>query len=275
MGIKSEYEQLVIGATCAGLAGALARPEGTLLVEPSASIGWEFVEAIRPGTGWEDADQSGKEAEGLRRELIDRNILHQGRVHLPAIAPVLFKRLYDSSVHYLFLTDVLEVVPGAGGYEVALFGRSGLTKVRVRRILDTTNGLVSRPAQQVEVTYRGIHAILNGSMREAQSERSRAGSQYRTVPGRFPSEVYLMLPLSNDDDDWPRARVRLHDFWTDRPAELLGADLATVAMRLAEKPVPADVRERGWRHLPSASFDNPLQAFAAGVRAAEAGWEAS
>ena len=273
MAIKSEYETLVIGATCAGLAAALARPEETLLVEPSAGIGWEFVAAIRPGTGWEDAGGSGEGAEGLRRELIDRNILHQGRVHLPAIAPVLFKRLYDSGAHYLFLTDVLDVAAGGGGYEVVLFGRSGSRKVRVRRILDTTSGLVSRPARRVEVTYRGIHAILSGSVRGAQSEGSRAAWQYRTVPGRFPSEAYLMLPLNGDDDDWPRARARLHDFWTDRPGELLGADLATVATRLAEKPVPADVPERGWRHLPSASYDNPLQAFAAGVRAIDAGWE--
>ncbi len=260
----SEYARLIVGATCAGLGQALAQPAGTLLVEASACVGWEFIEAMNPGTEWEQSEGLCDLATDLRQELLRRNILHEGRVHLPALAPVLFQRLRDSGAAYLFLTDIIEVKPEGDGFAVTLFNQGGRREVTVKRLLDTTTHLATRPDETVALQSKHIHATLHYRGAAKTPETVPASTaEFTFIPGRFPREAFLSLALPLAAD-WPQARAALHRFWLERPTAFADWELASVATRLAEVPVkvesPAD-----WSVLQSAGFVNPLRAFSAGV----------
>lgn len=262
--IASHYGRLIVGATFAGLGDLLARPGDALLVESTATVGWEFIEAYRPGVDWERTAGLNEAASDLRRELVERNILEADRVHLPALSPVLHQRLDRSGADYLFLTDVLAVEPGGSGYDVTLATRSGLKTVSVRRILDTTTHLLTRPGQEVIIESKRIGANLNLRQGEPFDGRPVYGDRFALTPGRFGSEAFLSLALPVEAT-WTAAREALHRFWLARPAPLGGWDLASVATRLDETPVRAELRAENWLHLPSTAHDNPLRAFAAGA----------
>ncbi|MBN1675856.1 MAG: hypothetical protein JXR37_32735 [Kiritimatiellae bacterium] len=265
----TEYGTLIVGATCAGLGYACARPEDSLLVESSALVGWEFVEAMDPGSGWAAAVGLGMETDELRRELQARNILDGERVHLPAVAPVLFNRLKESGLPYRFWTDVLEVRDRGAEFEVVLFDAGGRRTVRVNRILDTTTHLVSVHEAPVRIESKAIGATLNRMDRPAPLPAAACNGGWRVQEGRFPGEAFLALALP-PEADWPAARARLHEFWMDRPAGLRPWHLVAVGTRLAEKPAWVDSPSDRWQALPSARFENVLEAFAAGAaKAAE------
>lgn len=263
--IDGPYRQIVVGSTFAGLGALLSsRPGDSVLIESTATVGWEFIEAFDPARGWEDVGELNAGALELRDELIARNILHDGRVHLPAIAPVLFKRLDTSGADYLFLTDILEVNAQSGGFEMVLSTRSGVRRIRAERIVDTTSGFLSRPDIAPRIERKLIGANLN--LREGGSfdGKSVRGKGWSLTPGRFASEAFLAVELPVESE-WTGAREALHGFWADRPAPLAAWDLVSVATRLAVQPIPVETGDSNWIHVPSAAHTNPLLAFAAGA----------
>lgn len=268
--IDSQYKQLIVGATFAGLGNLLCDPEDALLVESSTAVGWEFIEAFQPGEDWERTGGLDPLTEDLRRELVERNILDEARVHLPAIAPVLFRRLDRSGADYLFQTDILEVEPCADGYRVTLGTRSGVRRLDVERIVDTTTCFLSDPDREVTLERKGIGANLNLRRGETCKREPIHTRRYALIPGRFTREAFLTLSLPVETE-WAGAREALHRFWLDRPEALSAWDLVAVGTRLAEKPVHAAPAAARWLHLPSALYPNPLRAFAAGVGVMEEG----
>jgi hypothetical protein len=265
--ITPSYDQLIVGATCAGLGNLLAQPGESLLVEASSSLGLAFIEAFRPGSGWDADDGLDDLARDVRRELIERNVLKDGRVHLPAVGAVLFDRLHKSGADYLFLTDVCEVKATGDGYEIRLSNRSGESTVSVKRILDTTTCLLSKPEIDIPLKSKRVNANLKPSGEDVPALPA-SGDGFTLTAGRWDSEVFLSLELPLDAD-WPQARQALHRFWMARPDTLKGWDLASVATQLVEIPEKAISPSENWRHLPSAIFENPLAALAAGARVLE------
>jgi len=262
--MRMEYETVVVGATCAGLGYALSHPDGTLLVESSSSVGGEFIEAMDPGVGWGAPAGLGPEAESLRDELVTRNILDGDRLHLPAVAAVLFARLKESRVAYRFWTDILATREQGSGFELTLFDTGGRSTIRASRILDTTTRAVSLVGEPTGLDRKAIGATL--SCPNPPDEFPASGSEAACAlhRGRFPGEAFLVLDLPLEAD-WPAARRRLHGFWLSRPAALRDWHLASVGARLIERPAWRESPSERWTLLPSARFENLLAAYDAGA----------
>lgn len=254
---------LVIGATMTAFGIASARPRSTILVESGPIPAPEFAGAYFPGHGGETPPVSPQAVE-LERELIERNILHRGRYHLPALVPVLMQRLRQHRMHGLFWTDLVEISPREDGppFQAVLFNASGRRRCTAHRVIDTRAETTAWPAPR-RWTGKSLRALLHG--RIAAGAPLEPGTALDWRPGRFASESTVGQTVP-DGADFPEARRRLLEAWRHRPEALADVRIAAIATEFqydcpAEpvSPVP------GWIHLPSAGFANPVAAFDAGA----------
>lgn len=95
------YDYTVYGATVSGCAAALvlaAAGVRVLLIEPGGVIGCDFVSAYRSdGRGFFHTPVTAEGAD-FKAELCRRQIICEAGEHLPAISPVLCRRLCESTV---------------------------------------------------------------------------------------------------------------------------------------------------------------------------------
>ncbi|RKN85296.1 hypothetical protein [Paenibacillus ginsengarvi] len=256
---------LVIGATLAGLGLAAAGKERALVVERTSGVGREYLGCFHPGERLEEPTSS--EAAGvLREELTRRNLLSENRLHLGALAPVLFNRIRRDGWRVRFLTEIIgiEREAEADAYTVTLFDASGLRQIRTSFIVDTTSLCVSSPASKPAIRSKKLNAMLHNADPSANAPVLNEGGA-EVVQGRFPGEVILKLNL-DPGDDWPSARDKLHRYWADRPAAFGSWTMALVAdaFETFTEKGPFSLGDR-WVWLPSCAYANALQAFDAGT----------
>ncbi|MDF2722960.1 MAG: hypothetical protein K0Q59_2635 [Paenibacillus sp.] len=259
---------LVIGATLTGLGLAYAGAGKTLVVERTASPGQECIACFHPGERLEAATVS-PAADALREELQERGLLSdEHRLHLGALAPVLFNRIRRDGLNVRFLTEVIGIEPkgeeGQQVYTVTLFDASGLRHIRARHIVDTTAACLSSPGFRPVTGGKSINAMLHhtntlAALPEVEDEA------VAIVQGRFPGEVIFKLRLA-PADDWPTARTKLHRYWASRPAAFGAWTMAIVADTFEQSAAPGPHRlgDR-WEWLPANAYDNALQAFDTGA----------
>jgi hypothetical protein len=261
--VQPHYPVLVYGATFAGIGMAAAAAGQALLVERSALVGHDFIASYNPGTGY-DSPLATSAAEELRTELLARNLLtSEGRVHLPAMSPVLFNRMKQNRLPVRMLTELVSVSRTAEGFEVTLFSASGLEKVHVNRIIDTTATCRSKPGHPIAYTSKSINAYLH-CPEGAANPIPAADDQACYVEGLFPGELILKLKLE-PGDDWTTARSKLHSYWKQRHVNCAPWTVAALAdtfeVASAEQELELDA---GWSWFPSSNQPNPLQAYEAG-----------
>jgi len=275
-----DIETLIVGATFAGIGCALGERTGALIVDREITVGHEFLYAYKHGESW--SDEGGGPASPFRMRLLERGLLtEEGRAHLGGVIPALYRLVKEEKLPVRFLTELVGVEPldgEAGGYTVTLFDPSGLRELRVRRIADTTSACLSKPgfapaAESPKRINALLHAPAVGEAAGALGAWPDDGADgYRVERGRFDSEAYLSVPLS-PQDDWARARAKLHAFWASRPEALRGWTLAAVADQFDVTPARGPIEiGRSWVWLPSAAFPHPLAALnAAAERIIERG----
>ncbi len=140
------YGYVVYGATVAGCAAALslaARGQRVLLIEPGGVIGCDYVSAYRgDGRGFfcRPATAAG---EDFKDELCRRGALNEHGEHLPAVAPVLCRRLCESTVVTLCRARIadgdLAALSGASGGEpigFSVFTTGGWLTLSACRFID-------------------------------------------------------------------------------------------------------------------------------------------
>lgn len=264
---REYYPVIVLGSTFAGLGAAYANKENTLVIDRSALVGYEFINSYRPGEAWNDVALSG-EGMGLKEELLQRNILsEQGKVHIPAVAPVLYNRIKEDGLHVLFLTDIVEICSTGDGYELQVYNTSGFRKIKTDRIVDTRADNI--PQQLIK--GKSIHAMLHCEDENVPLPGNNEQAEF--LEGKQKGEVILRFFL-DAKDDWASARAKLHRFWMNRPEEWKSWVIAAVASTfdIAVEKGPGMVDEN-WCWLPSSAYSNPLAAFEAGMLQAGREWK--
>src|SRR5690606_17501498 len=147
------------------------------------------------------------------------------------------------------------------GYFVTLYNASGLRKIEVGRIVDTTSTCASHPSYDADIQYRKLNAMLHGThpeVPEVQDER------LEFVPGLLPGELILKLNL-DVNDGWIEARGKLHRYWMNRTEALRDCVLAAVAdtFEIGVAKGPHKIGD-DWQWLPSCAYSHLLEAFDAG-----------
>ncbi|MEK6795564.1 MAG: hypothetical protein AABZ39_12345 [Spirochaetota bacterium] len=259
-------ELLVIGATGVGL-GLIASRENAdaqvLLIDRGIIPGAEFVNALVPGDGW-DAAPSSSFAKSVYDELIARNILSNGRIHLPAISPVLYERMKPLASRIRLSTEILGIAATASGYEMTISDAGGISKITAASIIDTTTARISRPG--MTFASKAFNVLLDAPARDFSEIIGQHGTA-TVLPCRFDSERILSLPLAANDG-FADARRKLAQFWKERDEALRPWSLAASAGAFAY--TVTDKRTEiapSWLHLPSAAYRNITLAIEAGENA--------
>ncbi|MNI07146.1 hypothetical protein D3C73_601510 [compost metagenome] len=258
-----EYPILIYGATFAGLGMASSLGKQAIVVERTSLVGHEYVNSYRPGHGLTKISVSDI-GQALYSELAERNIVHEdGAVHLPGISPVLFHFIRKQGLDVRLMTEITDVKPTEGGYEVQLYNTSGTQSMKVRDLIDTTSICSSTSLYNPSLQGKRINAILNGPPLEAPLGDPKLG--YELVQGGFASEVYLQFKVDYDDN-WMSARNKLHQLWMNRPEALRKWKMAAVAdtFDIKVNKGPETVGS-GWSWVPSCAYDNFMEAFEAGL----------
>ncbi|WP_214630706.1 hypothetical protein [Paenibacillus agaridevorans] len=267
----SHYRTIVLGATFTGLGAALEDIDGTLVIERTALVGHEFINSFNPGGDWNDDTALSASGASLREELRERGILSDdGLVHLPALAPVLYNRIYESGLRVLLLTEVLLVEEKNDYVEVTIHHASGRSVVRADRLIDTRTEAVMDAA--ADKTARRINAMLlyvGETPLDAVVPDAFVVPDAETeiVKGKLDGELILKLTIGNEDD-WVQARSKLNGVWTNRTGEWLDWRICAVATCFeVEMTVSGSSKEGRIQRLTSAAYRNPLEAYEAGIEA--------
>jgi hypothetical protein len=264
---EPHYPLLVYGASFAGLGIATAAKGRTLLVERTALVGNEFIASYNPGEAWESPVGTAP-ARQLREELLHRNLLsEEGKVHLPAIAPVLFHFIRQNGLNVRMMTEIVDVAARGQGYEVTLFNASGLQRITVDHIIDTTPTCASSPMLDAAPISKSINAMLHSEAPASTPSLPDDEANVRLVEGLMPGELILKLALDSKDD-WTEARTKMHRYWMRHFRAFEPWTLAALADAFE---IRTDVREKnldndGWIWFPSSTPSNLIQSFDAGYR---------
>jgi hypothetical protein len=264
----SHYRTIVLGATFTGLGAALEDTDGTLVIERTALVGHEFINSFNPGRDWNDTPLSDSGA-SLREELRERGILSDdGLVHLPALAPMLYNRIYESGLRVFLLTEMLHVEEKHDYVEVTIHHASGRSVVRADRLIDTRTEAV----MDADKTARRINAML---LYVGETPLDAVLPDTFVVPDaeteivkcKLGGELILKLAIENRDD-WVQARSKLNQVWTARTGEWLDWRICAVATCFeVEMAACSSSGEGRIQRLTSAAYCNPLEAYEAGIEA--------
>lgn len=262
----TEHALLICGTTFAGLGAAVAALEtnqSVIIVERTALVGREFIDAFNPGRTWGTPETSfGRK---FWEDVLARNLLEvEGPVHLPALHPVLclFIKEYGLNVH--FLTEIVEVAEHNGRYLVSLHNASGIHHVIVDEILDTSTQRLTQPGRLFVPTHKRLNAYLHHpAIREAVIPAPMDDSM-SIAKGRFHSEIILRVCVP-PKYDWQQAKQWLHSYWEARPEEWASWTIAAVAGLFESVVRRGPIRlAKQWTWLPSEGFDHPLEAIDSG-----------
>lgn len=253
----------ICGATAAALGIAHTLGDKVFAVERSGFAGREFADCYNPG---ENLSESGfdQDTEKLRAELESRNILADYKMHIQGVAPVIFNRIKEENLKFLFLTEVTDVKAADTGYEVTVYNNSGFRKFHAGIVIDTTSLCETNPMYPKNIITKSINATLSPANGDAAFPKSD-NPLITLIQGRFEDEIYLKYQLEIDDD-WVIARKKIHNYWVSREAELKDWNIAAIASSFDIKTGTkiAEI-EKGWLWCPSNAYSNVLEAYDSGI----------
>lgn len=266
----NEYSLLICGATFAGLGAAVAAHEANrsvIVVERTAMVGREFIDAFNPGRLW------GKPKTTLgnkfRDELLARNLMVEdgngdGSVHLPALHPVLCHLIKQRGLKVKFLTEIIEVAEHNGNYLVTLLDASGIHQVIADEIWDTSTQRLTQPGHLFVPTHKRLNAYLHHHGTQETTLPAPIDHSMSIARGRFHYEVILRVCVP-PKYDWLQAKQWLHPYWEARSEEWKSWTIAAVAGAFESivRRGPQLLAKR-WIWLPSEGFDHPLEAMDSG-----------
>lgn len=263
--MRTDYERIFLGSSCFALGCAAKKPEDTLVIESGEGFGGEFVDALRA----DDRAIVRPEGEGAAfydelkaRGILDDESAAQGRIHLPAVNVVLNRWMLEKKVSILFRTRVFEIAKTDAGYEVKGVCNARVFTFTCRKLIDTRSNDFAR----IRSLDPNARIALGANLEMAQLPDVPLNG-LTIAAGYLPGETYAHMSVdgANICD-----REKLLSTFEKRPTAWLPARLLTVCHALAVWCAPIrEMTDKGL-YIPGCGFDNPVQAFAAGLCEEEA-----
>ncbi|MFC4777017.1 FAD-dependent oxidoreductase [Paenibacillus sp. GCM10023252] len=268
----SHYPVVVIGATYTGLGLASADPERVLVIERSASIGYEYTAAYQARPLNADANWS-EPAQQLIASFRERDTISpDGRLHLPGMSPITFKWAKERALHLNLMTEVLAITPQSGGFKLVIYNASGRQELTAEQVIDTTSTCSSRPSYAKDsgcIRAKWLHAMLHPGSSEAPIPELGQEDASSIIRGRFDNEMIYRCQLELHDS-WPAARQKLYEAWSQRSEQWRDWGIVAMADTFVYEVEPGRYQlEDGLVWVPSCGYDNLLTAFDTGIRYGE------
>ncbi len=261
-----DYDIVILGATCAalGLAAGLPADARTLLLEPTAMVGAEFIHAFRPGSDWpEQADSAPAQAilAAMRRE----QLFQDGDCRIYSAGAIFCDACRQLTADLLLETDLVARTRTQAGFDLPICNTHGFSQIKTRSVIDTTAaGLTPAP--------KSLNAILAARQPNPDTPVNVAGVTFRRENDPLTPTVLMKLTCKPDESIFA-ARHRLIECWQAMAADWPDWRIATIALAFDRTPAQPGMLteslsqpEPGFYCLPSAGFANPLAAIDAGYR---------
>lgn len=240
-----EFDVIVLGATFLGAGIAEALGDRCLIVERRPQAGYEFINSLKFGHGYEKALKT-QAAKALLKNF-EQNIAFTGdRVCLFECAPHFYSLLLDKNV--LLNTEIISVERSGDAFTVTTHGVSGYRVHKAKTVIDTR----SLPDAATEKHLNFIVNTDKDIKLPDGLDTEKFGYECDTV-------VKCKVDLN---DCYQVARKKVFDIATT----LEGFKVAMVAdeFEYSFKDNNKSTSD-GITLLPSQSFENPLLAYDAGV----------
>ena len=277
--LAGEYEVVVLGATIAGVGGAVAASRAfgkdkVLLLESGGEIGGEYLSTYRPVSGLEDSRPVDPLARQLLQELKERRAIRDGILQPVTLLPVLSHLLKKEYPPTLYNTRLLGLTPapmlsGREGWQMELYMDGELTTLRCATVFDTTrlsDSCRSLEESPSEVWFHGL-VQLPGSGRDPRWFQQVVCDELSLCA--YAIEDYWTLCMKLEEDSPALGRDRMFQFWKSRPTSMESAVLVAVASQ-AERvysgvPVRADEGNAKRMLLPEGYASDPIAALDKGI----------
>lgn len=262
--MRLEYDVIFLGCSCFAMGCAAQRPDQTLILESGEGLGPEFVDALFAGK----APIKRPEGQGaaLYDELVARGIMTaesaaKGEVHVPAINLVFNRLALEKKLNILFHMRVIKQACVADGVEVTAACNGKVYTFHCKKVIDTRADYT-----RIKALDSQAQCQLRANMYVEDDRLPSDWDSFTVHVGYLSGETYLAMPVTQTNP--PELEAFLQAF-ERRPAQAYGMRLLTVAHAHAIVCQALRVQnETGW-FIPGCGFDNPVQAWAAGLEETE------
>ena len=240
------YDMIVLGATFAAAGISRSCKGSCLILEPKPYAGYEFVNALHFGSGYETPLKS-PEARELYETFLKRRIFREDRICLFDCASPFYKLLEGREV--LLGMQILRVEKQGDSFSCLVHGVSGYRTFEARRIVDTR-------CDSSMCRSKTYNMLIDGSgtvTLPADVKQEAWGLSHNYV-------LRCEVPLQTD---YCEARKRATQVLKDLPEGHKLILLADVFDYAVNPGYPKE--ENGITYLPSKAYENPVLAFDAGV----------
>ena len=256
-----DYDLAILDASGAalGLAEALQSQYRILVLNRTAMVAAEFVNAFRPCVG--RLIPGSPPARAILSGLEQERLLAFDQCRVYSAGPLLDHAFSQLTCDQRYETDLLAMEPAPGGYELEIVNRSGTRKIKTRVLVDTRDTALPNP--------RTLNAILVSRDTAAPTPPDSGAMTFFREADPTPPTAILQLACSQSESLFA-ARHRLIESWASVANQNPAWKIAAIALAFAVVPdasSPVALKEpSGWIRLPSAAFPNLLAAIDAGYR---------
>mgnify|MGYP000868605816 FL=1 len=257
-----KYDLVILGATSAalGIASEAGDRYHILILNSTSMVAYEFINAYKPGTGWEKEPES-IPARTIREELLSENILCTGNgrsTHIYSAGSVFCKAFRALKADILLETGLVSVKEKDGGYELSVYCIGGFQTIYADCIIDTTE-------REIGIRNRSLNCLLvNRDQSELFPSIFPEGAEFYPDGDETVNSAVMRYPVTNDTTLY-QARHQLIGYWARRPEDMKNWKIAAVGLCFDVTP-SIGYRKISKTHflLPSAWQVNPLIAMDVG-----------
>ncbi len=230
-----------------------------LLIGNSILPGGCFNSAFNPGS--QESYQSLPSCR-LSDELIKRNALLDGRLHLPALPVVLAHFITEAAVNCRFNSHVIKAEHDGKNWLITISGDDGLTQVTSEYFIDA---VFISPLRKYymklgeNIVAKKFNALL---CLEADFDGQLSNSG-EIIRGRFDDEGVFKIPVA-PDCNFTQARQAMTEFWRRQPETIPCHVVATASdFELKTTNIALPEIQRNLLRIAVWNYPNPVAAFAA------------
>ncbi len=254
------YETVILGATFLGLGAALSIKGKVAVVESGGLFGAEFVDCFKICHKTEIKMKT-KQGADFADDLKERKLMNEsGEIYPAPSVYVVSSFIKNRPMDILLMTEVISIRKLSGCYEITIFNTQGFDTIIAEHILDTTTLGTGHEEGKLVHKTKSLNAILyNPDGNELEN------LYYNTMNGLY----YYHMPVPDD-----MSRYDAIEMLCEKEKIFVEKNMriSTIAQEFAYelKPVIEKI-EDDFVWIPSAAYDNLVEAFDRGVLAAEGG----
>lgn len=241
------YDTIILGATFAAAGIAAKKGENCLILDRRPQAGYEFINALRFGTG-QDEKLVSHEAKELHKKFEEKGAYSDGRVCLFSSACYLYQGLENKNV--LLNVELISCKKNEALFEVMVHGVSGYRTFYAKEVVDT------RVLPDM-IRSKTLNLLIN-----SKSHPSRILPYASEEKYGYPGDVLIKIPVK-PEAGYIEARRQVKEYLEKMPAGYKASFVADCFDWTVEKGYPT--QKNGIYYLPSAMYPDPLLAFDAGV----------